>query len=43
MAFNVRCIDCTLSTCVSMLKPDMSDMVVYKPAIVRLPMNITRP
>ena len=41
--FNVSCIDCTLSNCVSVLKPGMSVMVVYQPAFVLLPVNITGP
>ena len=39
--FNVSCIDCTLSNCVSVLKTGMSVMVVYQPAFVLLPVNIT--
>ena len=41
--FNVSCIDCTLSNCVSVLKPGMSVMVVYQPAFVLLPVNISGP
>ena len=41
--FNVSCIDCTLSNCVSVLKTGMSVMVVYQPAFVLLPVNITGP
>ena len=43
MAFNVRCIDCTLSNCVSVLKPGMSVMVVYQPVFVLLSVSITGP
>ena len=41
--FNVSCIDCTLSNCVCVLKTGMSVMVVYQPAFVLLPVNITGP
>ena len=41
--FKVSCIDCTLSNCVSVLKPGMSVMVVYQPAFVLLPVNIIGP
>ena len=41
--FNVSCIDCTLSNCVSVLKTGMSVMVVYQPAFVLLPVSITGP
>ena len=39
--FNVSCIDCTLSNCVCVLKTGMSVMVIYQPAFVLLPVNIT--
>ena len=41
--FKVSCIDCTLSNCVSVLKPGMSVMVVYQSALVLLPVSITGP
>jgi hypothetical protein len=43
MVFNVSCIGCALSNCVSVLKPGMSVMVVYQPGFVVLPVNITGP
>ena len=43
MVFNVSCIGCALSNCVSVLKPGMSVMVVYQPVFVLLPVNITGP
>lgn len=41
--FNVNCIDCTLSNCVSVLKSGMLFMVVYWPACVSLPVSIRGP
>ena len=41
--FNVSCIDCTLSNCVSVLKTGLSVMEVYQSAFVLLPMSITGP
>ena len=43
MVFEVSCIDCKLSNCVSVLKTGMSVMVIYQPAFVLLPVSITRP
>ena len=37
----LSCIDCTLSNCVSVLKPGMSVMVVCQSALV--PLSITGP
>ena len=34
--FNVNCIDCILSNCISVLKSGMSAMMVYQPAFVLL-------
>ena len=39
--FNVSCIDCILSICVSVLKSDMPVMVIYQLAFVLLPVSIT--
>ena len=43
MVFNVSCIDCTLSNCVSVLKSGMSVMVAYQPAFALLPVSMTGP
>ena len=43
MVFNVSCIDCTLSNCVSVLKSGMPVMVVCQSAFVLWPVSIVRP
>jgi hypothetical protein len=43
MVFNVSCIDCSLSNCVSKLKSSMSVMVVKQLAFVLLLLSIVIP
>jgi hypothetical protein len=43
MVFNVHCIDCTLSSCISVLKSGVSVRVVCQPDFVILSMHMTGP
>ena len=41
--FNVSCINCNLSNCMSNVSDGTSVMVLHQPAFVMLPVNVTEP
>ena len=41
--FNVPCFNCLLSNCVSTLYGGQSVMVVYQPAFITIPVNLSEP